>query len=113
MLLTTVVNRKCLYQGQPTTSSATLYTVPASTDAMLKSIVLANTSGSPATITLYRVPTGGSAGVTNCIVPTFTVAANDTVTLDSGVCMTAGDFIAGLQGTTGAITATISGETYA
>jgi len=109
----TTINRTRLYQGQPGTSNATLYTVPASTDVKVASIVVSNTTASPATVTLSVVPNGGSAGTTNRIMAATSVGANDTVVLDSSVYLNAGDFIAGLQGTSAALTVTISGETYA
>lgn len=109
----TTINRAKLYQGQPTTSFTTLYTVPASTDVKLASIVLCNTTAIIATVTISIVTAAGTAGVTNEIVSALAVPANSTVTVDSPVYMSAADFIAGLQGTTGAITVTVSGETYA
>lgn len=109
----TTINRVSLYQGQPGTSVATVYTVPASTTVKITSIVLCNTTGASATVTLSAVPSAGTAGVTNRIVAALNIAANSTVTIDSPVYMNAGDFIAALQGTLNAITATISGETYA
>lgn len=109
----TTINRAKLYQGQPTTSFTTLYTVPASTDVKITSIVLCNTSASPATATLSVVTAAGTAGVTNEIVSAMPIGANSTVILDTSLYMSAADFIAGLQGTAGAVTVTISGETYA
>lgn len=109
----TTINRVTVYQGQPTTSSATVYTVPAATNVKLESIVLCNTTTTAATITISAVPSGGTAGTTNRILAGVSVAANSTVVVDAHVYMAAADFIAALQGTTSAITVTISGETYA
>lgn len=105
------INRVKLYQGQPTTSFTTLYT--AGTDVKLASIVLCNVTAALATITLSVVTAAGTAGITNEIVSAMPVSANGTIVIDTAVYMSAADFIAGLQGTTSAITATISGETYA
>lgn len=44
---------KVLAQGQLSTSAAALYTTPASTQALVKTILLANTTASPITVTLY------------------------------------------------------------
>lgn len=109
----TTINRITLYQGQPGTTSATLYTVPAATSVKLASIVVVNTTGAPATVTLEVVPSGGTAGATHRIVSGLSVAANATTVIDSAVYLSAGDFLAGLQGTAAALTVTISGETYA
>lgn len=109
----TTINRVNLYQGQPGTSNATLYTVPASTSVKLASIVVCNTTTSPATVTLDVVPSGGTAGVTHRICSALTVSGSATTVIDSSVYLSAGDFIAGLQGTASALTVTVSGETYA
>lgn len=107
------INRVPLYRGQPGTSVATVYTVPASTDVKVASIVLANTTAVSATVTLHAVPSGGSAGVANQVVPAIAVPGNSVTVIESSVYMAAGDFIAALQGTVSAVTVTISGETYA
>lgn len=109
----TTINRSRLYQGQPGTSVATVYTVPGATDVKISSIVVTNTTAAPATLTLSVVPSGGSAGVTNRIVAGLSIGGNATTVIDSIIYMTAGDFIAALQGTLSALTVTISGETYA
>lgn len=109
----TTINRAKIYQGQPGTSVGTLYTVPASTDVKITSIVLCNTTTSPATVTLSVVTAAGTAGVTNQIASALSINANQLIVLDVPVYMSAADFIAGLQGTSSAVTVTISGETYA
>jgi outer membrane protein W len=43
---------KVLYRGAAATSSATLYTVPASTNTLVTSIVITNTAGTAGTYTL-------------------------------------------------------------
>lgn len=101
------INRLMLYRGQPGTSSATLFT--ATTDTKIASIVLCNTTGNNATVTLSVVNSGGG---TNRIVSEL-VPANGISIINSSIYMTAGDFIAGLQGTASAITVSVSGETYA
>jgi hypothetical protein len=70
------------------TSAATLYTVPVSTRTMVKSIDIANTSGSAMTVTVYLVPSGGSVGAGNMLLPDVTV-------------LDAGDFISTVASATG------------
>jgi hypothetical protein len=113
LVTVTTINRTVLYRGQPTTSNTTLYTVPGSTDAKIASITICNTTTTAATLTLSVVQSGGTAGVTNQIMAAYSVPASATVIIDSSVYMNTGDFVAGLQGTTSALTVTISGETYA
>lgn len=100
---------KRIYTNQPGTTLSTFYTVPAATQAIVKNLLLCNTTGTDATITLHFVPSGGSAGTTNKVISTYTVKANDTVIIDLSGVLEAGDTIQGLQGTANAITAYISG----
>ena len=109
----TTINRARLYQGQPGTSSANVYTVPASTDVAVKSIVLCNTTATAAAVTINVVPSGGTVGVANQVCGALSVAANTTITIDTNIYMTSSDFLAAAQGTASAVTVTVSGETYA
>lgn len=92
---------KKLYANKPSTGSTTLYTVPANSTTIVKNIVLCNTSGSTATITLNA---SGQA-----VMSSLKVDPNDTVTMDLSLVLAAGDTISGLQGTPGAISVYISG----
>lgn len=98
-----------LWQGQPSTAAATEYTVPASTTAIIKNIVLCNTTATAATVTLYMVTSGGTPGVANAIVYSYNVNPNDTIVIDGSFVMGAGDFLAAVQATASAITVTVSG----
>lgn len=109
----TTVNRIRLYAGQPGTSEGTLYTVPASTDAKVAQVVLTNTSAATASLSLSAVPSGGTVAASNRLLSNLSVGANAVVVLDLSVFLTSGDFLSALQSTSGAITLTISGETYA
>jgi hypothetical protein len=100
-----------LYVGQPTTSSTTLYTAPGSTTVIVKQIILANTTTSAASVTLNHVASAGAAAAANQLVPAMWVPPNSVQTLDLSVVMNTGDFIAGLQGTSAAITVHIHGVT--
>lgn len=109
----TTINRVRLYEGQPGTTVATVYTVPAATDVAIKAIVLCNTTAAIATVTLSLVPSAGTAGAANRVLAAFSVSPNSTVTVDTTLYATVGDFLAVLQGTAFAVTVIISGETYA
>ena len=66
---------KALYRGAATTNTATtLYTVPASTTAVITNIVVTNTSGSIQTYTLAL------DGIS--IATTVNIAANDSIIID-------------------------------
>jgi hypothetical protein len=65
---------KALARGAFATSSATLYTVPASTNTVVTNIVITNTAGTAGTFTL------GLAGTS--LATTVACAANSITTLD-------------------------------
>jgi len=107
-------NIKKFYEGQPGTTATTLYTAPANTTnqpspyatAIIKEILICNTTSSAATIT---IGINGTAAA-NQIVGTLSVAGNDTKILTGiDTCLSAGDTIQALQGTASAITLLISG----
>ncbi|MDB5054444.1 MAG: hypothetical protein JWM44_2494 [Bacilli bacterium] len=100
---------KKLYGAQPSTILATLYTVPAATTEIIKEIVLTNTTATDATITLYLVDSGGTAGATNMLLNAYPVKAKDTVFISMSEVLATGGTIQGLQGTSGAVTVRISG----
>lgn len=76
---------KKLGQSQIQSASAeTLYTVPASTSTVLSVLVIANTTSSDATISVWHVPNGGSAGDDNAIIKTITVPANKSLFWNKG-----------------------------
>ena len=65
---------KALFRGAASTSSATLYTVPASTTAVVTNIVVTNTAASDASYTLLLDDVS--------IATTVTVGASDTSVID-------------------------------
>jgi hypothetical protein len=107
-------NVKRFYLGQPGTSATTLYTAPANTanqpapyaTAEVKSITLANTTANAATIT---IGINGTAAA-NQVIPAISINGNDVKVLDGlNWALNANDTLQALQGTSGAITVTISG----
>ena len=71
----------------------TLYTVPASTQAVVSTINVCNTASTDAT---YRiaVTSGGSPVLGNYIVFGATIAGNETVSFTQGITMDTGDILA-------------------
>lgn len=98
---------KSLYEGQPATTDTLLYTAPA-TPTAVRNIHICNTTGSAATITL-GLNAGGALGVTNEWLTAFSVAANGTYDWSGFAVVSASGTIRALQGTSGALTVTISG----
>jgi hypothetical protein len=72
---------------------ATLYETPASTEAIVSTIVICNTASSAATYRIGLDDTAGTPGAGEWLVYDATVAANDTVALTLGVALDAGRFI--------------------
>lgn len=86
--------KKKQVQGTASTGTyATLYEVPASTEAIISSIVICNTAATSATYRIGFDDTAGTPGASEWLVYDATVAANDTVCLTLGVCSEAAKFI--------------------
>lgn len=101
-----------MYQGQPGVGETTIYTVPGATSALLKEVNIANTTGSPVTLQLSVVPSGGTAGADNRIIPSTSIPANSKVYYSFVTAMSTGDFLSIIAGTATALTVTISGVTF-
>lgn len=102
-----------LAAAQLTTSAATYYTAPVDTKAIVKQIILSNTTGTAATASISLVASGGTASASNRIVEQISVPANGVVMLDLSQVLEAGDFLAALAGTASAINMRVSGMEYA
>ena len=92
---------KNLANGVLETTEATLYTVPANTKTIVKSIILCNSTASSATVTIKFAGTPVISG--------YTVNANETLTIQITGVLEAGATISGLAGTASAINYYISG----
>lgn len=81
-------------QGTASTGTyATLYNTPASTEAIISTIVICNTAGASATYRIGLDTSAGTPGASEWLVYDATVAANDTIALTLGVCLDAGKYI--------------------
>ena len=81
-------------QGTASTGTyATLYNTPASTEAIISSIVICNTAAASATYRIGLDTAAGTPGASEWLVYDATVAANDSVTLTLGICLDAGKYI--------------------
>lgn len=95
--------------GYPGALGSVLYTVPGGKSAIVKNIVLTNTTGTEATIHVSVVPSGGGAAADNRILSNYAVPANGIATLDCSIVMPAGAFLHATNTTSNAIACTISG----
>ena len=109
-----------LYQGQPGVAETSLtlrpfnaVAVPINTKVIVKQVLLANTTGTLAAISISLVRSGSTAGTANRIVPSVNVDPNSVVAIDLSQVMETGDFLSASQTTPGAITVTISGVVVA
>lgn len=101
----TITNKR-LCKGTLSDSEGTLYTVPASTQAVLKALTLCNKTANPATVTLKLAGTE--------VIYQHTIAGNDTITIPfMDQVLDASETIAGLSDTASAINYYISGKELA
>jgi hypothetical protein len=93
--------------AQPGTTNGTLYTVPANKIAVIKTIHATNVTATAATVTMSI---GGSTDAAMWV-KGLSVPANDAYDwIGEELVLAAGETIQGLQGTTAAITVTLSGN---
>jgi len=82
-----------LADGQLAAAKGTLYTTPASTQTIVRSIILVNTSTSDVTANIYMCPSGGTS---RRIGPKdFTILAEGMAILDDVYSLDTGDLIEG------------------
>jgi hypothetical protein len=85
---------KILGQARPSnTSNATLYTVPASTEAIVSTVTVSNVTANDQTFRLFVVPSGSGAGTNNAIAYDSTIGANSFTAFTLGLTLGAGDFL--------------------
>jgi len=81
-------------QGTSSTGTyATLYTTPASTEAVISSIVICNQSSSGVTFRIGLHTSAGTPGASEFLVYDATLAGNDTVALTLGIALDENKFI--------------------
>lgn len=85
---------KVLGQSNPAaTTATTLYTVPASTEAILSTIVIANQAATSGTYRLAIRPDGESLAAKHYLAYDITIPANSTHTYTMGVTTNAADVV--------------------
>lgn len=78
-----------------TGSTATYYTVPTSTTAIVKELKLCNTDTATRTVDIFEVASGGSASATNQIFQDLALVAGETKIFSLSSVLTAGMTIQG------------------
>ena len=85
---------KILGQNEPAnTSNAVLYTVPASTEAIVSTLTVANTSGQETSFRIFIVADGDTAGTQNALAYDATIAGNSFTSFSLGLTLGAADEI--------------------
>lgn len=106
------ITNKNLNEGaQLTASAATYYTAPSNTRTVLKKVTVCNSTAGAVTFTAYKVPSGGTAGVTNIVTSAKSIAAGATYEafeLENHVLMP-GDTLQAFAGSAASLTMAVSG----
>lgn len=99
------------YRGQPSTSSTTLYTVSATAGkfALIKNIMICNTSVTSATISMASVASAGSESDSNRFMKDVSVPAKTTVQLDLNMMLANGESLRATASVATTITVVASG----
>lgn len=95
---------KVLYDGQLPTGKTTLFTCPANSSAVIKTMTFKNTAGTDKTIAIYLNTSGSSRKISP-----DTIIAGDTHVYDESYSMEAGDTIEGETQTINTVDAYIGG----
>lgn len=101
------VTPKAITGAQLTASAATYYgPVAANTKAMIKKLTFTNTDTSARTVTVYLVPSGGTAGATNILISARSIAAGEAYDCYEamGQVLAAGGFLQALADVTTKVT---------
>jgi hypothetical protein len=97
-----------LGQAAITTGVTTVYTAPVSTRTYVKDINICNTTGISCTVSVFLVPSGGSAGTGNALLYNLTLFGSDLYRWQGVQVINAGDRIQVSASATGS-TITVSG----
>lgn len=84
---------KILGQSLAGTAVEALYTVPASTEAVISTITATNVDGTASAINVYVVSSGDTAGAANALIYNAGLGANTVQAFTIGITLGAGDSI--------------------
>lgn len=85
---------KVLGQSTPAANTdTTLYTVPASTETVVSSVMVANTNATAVTVRLAVRPNGAAIATQHYLYYDVEVSANATLALTAGITMDASDVV--------------------
>ena len=104
---------KCLLEAKyAETAQTTQYTAPPNTRTIIDKATVANDTGAAATLDVHVVASGGSAGASNLITATLSIAAGTSESIAAliGHVLNPGDFVSTAAGTASALVIRISGR---
>lgn len=107
----TITVKNIIPRKQAENSQTTQYTA-SNCKAVIDKFTATNTTGSPVTISVNLVPTGGSASAANTVVSGKSIQAGETYNFPElvGQVLEAGGFISTIAGTASALTLSSSGR---
>ena len=101
---------KVLAQSDPTAETATdVYTVPAATEAVLSTVIIANRAAAANTFRLSIRPNGAAQADEHYIAYDVPIAANDSTTLTLGITLDAADVLTVYTGASATISVNVFG----
>jgi len=106
-----VTPKKLVTPAQLTNAAAIYYTVPANTKTRITKLTFTNNDASAHTVTVYLVPSAGTAGVTNILTKAAPIAAGAVYEAfeAEGHVITAGDTLQALADAGAFVTVQCSG----
>jgi hypothetical protein len=107
------VTAKCLAEGQfAGIAAGIIYSTPASTRTIIDKFTACNSSGSTATLSVYIVPSGQTAGISNTVISNFSLASGQTYVSSEMMnqILASGDTIQVVSGSVSAISVRASGR---
>ena len=107
-----VTAKPLINSKQAANAATTEYTTPTSTRTIIDKFTATNTTAGAITLTVYLVPSLGTAGATNTIISALSIAAGVTtdITQLQNQILAAGDFISVLASAATSITIRASGR---
>lgn len=102
-----------LGQAQPGVAYSNLYVVPVAKSAIVKGLVVCNTTGGSVALDVSLVASGGTAGVTNNVIAQHVIGPYATVMYTFDQVLATGGFVAMKASTAAALTLTLSGVEFA
>lgn len=112
LLAATTMTPQTLQSGYLGTADAAVYTCPAASTVKIATAILCNVTASAATVNVGVVASGGTAGASHHVVHSYSLGANDSLSLTpylGGTMLTASDFISGFSGTASAVVMVLTG----